>query len=145
MRVFISNKDTAKLYVQFLDQNNPKSKYQCRKELIYVRGFEVINKTRSCVLSLIKHSFSFFNSTRVIILGLRLTLITIDFDVRVVEPTIVPHIRDTVCYPREENGLKMVGFHWAYQASLQAKYTYLLNIFLENSFFFHVLLCLNLR
>ena len=30
----------------------------------------------------------------------------------------------------------MVGFHWAYQASLQAKYTYLLNIFLENSFFF---------
>ena len=129
MRVFISNKDTAKLYVQFLDQNNPKSKYQCRKELIYVRGFEVINKTRSCVLSLIKHSFSFFNSTRVIILGLRLTLITIDFDVRVVEPTIVPHIRDifvtrekieidslnTRRSDKRENGLKMVGFNGAYQ------------------------------
>ena len=26
MSVFISDKDTAKLYVQFLDQNNPKSK-----------------------------------------------------------------------------------------------------------------------
>ena len=29
MSVFISDKDTAKLYVHFLDQNNPKSKYQC--------------------------------------------------------------------------------------------------------------------
>ena len=27
MSVFMSDKDTAKLYVQFLDQNNPKSKY----------------------------------------------------------------------------------------------------------------------
>ena len=26
MSAFISDKDTAKLYVQFLDQNNPKSK-----------------------------------------------------------------------------------------------------------------------
>ena len=25
--IIISDKDTAKLYVQFLDQNNPKSKY----------------------------------------------------------------------------------------------------------------------
>ena len=27
MSVFMSDQDTAKLYVQFLDQNNPKSKY----------------------------------------------------------------------------------------------------------------------
>ena len=56
MRVFISDKATAKLYVQFLDQNNPK----CRNELIYVRDFEAVQKPRSRILSLIKHSLSFF-------------------------------------------------------------------------------------
>ena len=36
MSVFISDKDTAKLYVQFfLDQNNLKSKYKCKNQLIY--------------------------------------------------------------------------------------------------------------
>jgi len=38
MRVFISDRDTAKLYVQFLDQNNPK----CGIELIYDRDFEAV-------------------------------------------------------------------------------------------------------
>ena len=44
MRVFISDKDTAKLYVQFLDQNNPKSKYFCKNELIYIRDFKAVQK-----------------------------------------------------------------------------------------------------
>ena len=30
----------------FLDQNNPKSKYRCRNELIYIRDFEVVQKNR---------------------------------------------------------------------------------------------------
>ena len=33
--VFLSDKDKAKLNIQFLDQINPKSKYQCKNELIY--------------------------------------------------------------------------------------------------------------
>ena len=37
MSVFISDKNTAKLYVQFLRQNNPKSKYYWKNELIYIR------------------------------------------------------------------------------------------------------------
>ena len=32
MSVFISDIDTAKLYRQFLDQNNPKSKYQSKND-----------------------------------------------------------------------------------------------------------------
>ena len=41
MEVFISHKDTAKLYVHFLDHNNPKSKIsRCTNELIYIRDFE---------------------------------------------------------------------------------------------------------
>ena len=36
----------------FLDQNNPKSKYKCKNELIYVRDFVAVQKTRSRVLSL---------------------------------------------------------------------------------------------
>ena len=35
----------------FLDQNDPESKYQCKNELIYIRDFEAIQKTHSCVLS----------------------------------------------------------------------------------------------
>ena len=38
----------------FLDQNNPKSKYQCQNELIYIRDFEAIQKTHSRVLSGLK-------------------------------------------------------------------------------------------
>ena len=35
----------------FLHQNDPESKYQCKNELIYIRDFEAIQKTHSCILS----------------------------------------------------------------------------------------------
>ena len=35
----------------FLDQNDPKFKYQCKDGLIYIRDFEAIKKTNSCTLS----------------------------------------------------------------------------------------------
>ena len=35
----------------FLHQNNPKSQYQSQNELIYIRDFEAVKKTRSCALS----------------------------------------------------------------------------------------------
>ena len=56
MRVFISDKDMAKLCKRqiFLDQNNPNSKYQCKSELIYISDFEVVQKTRSRVFSGLK-------------------------------------------------------------------------------------------
>ena len=34
----------------FLDQDNLKSKYLCKNEVIYIRDFEAIQKTRSRVL-----------------------------------------------------------------------------------------------
>ena len=34
-----------------LDQINPKSKYECKNELIYIRDFEAVQKTRSHLLS----------------------------------------------------------------------------------------------
>ena len=59
MSVFISDNDTAKLYVEFFRLNNPKSKYQCKNELIYIRDFEAVQKTRSRVLSGVKtHGFA---------------------------------------------------------------------------------------
>ena len=33
----------------FLFQNNPKSRYYCKNELIYIRDFEAIQKTHSRV------------------------------------------------------------------------------------------------
>ena len=39
MSVFISDKDTG----------NPKSKYQCKKELIYIRDFEAVQKKLAVV------------------------------------------------------------------------------------------------
>ena len=55
MSVVTSDEDTAKLNVQ----NNPKSKYQCKNELIYIRDFEAVQKTRSLVLSGVKtHGFA---------------------------------------------------------------------------------------
>ena len=54
MNVFISDKDTAKLYIQFFRPNNPKSKYQCKNELIFIRDFEAVQKARSQVLSGVK-------------------------------------------------------------------------------------------
>ena len=38
----------------FLAQNNPKSKYYWKNELIYIRDFEAVQKTRSHVLSGLK-------------------------------------------------------------------------------------------
>ena len=54
MSVFVSDKDTAKLYVHFLDQNNLKSKYLSKNDMIYIRDFESVQKTRSRVLSGLK-------------------------------------------------------------------------------------------
>ena len=54
MNVFISDKNTAKLYIQFFRPNNPKSKYYCRNELIYLRDFEAVQKACSHVLSGVK-------------------------------------------------------------------------------------------
>ena len=45
---------TVKLYVQFLDQNKPISKYGCKNEEIYIRDFEAVQKTRSRVSSGLK-------------------------------------------------------------------------------------------
>ena len=51
MSVFLSDNNTANLYVQFFyTKNNPKSK----NELIYIRDFDAVQKTRSRVLSDIK-------------------------------------------------------------------------------------------
>ena len=48
MSVFLSDNNTANLYVQFFHtKNNPKSK----NELIYIRDFDADQKTRSRVLS----------------------------------------------------------------------------------------------
>ena len=46
----------------FVDQNNPRSKYWCKNELIYIRDFEAVQKTHSRMLflNLIIHSCSFF-------------------------------------------------------------------------------------
>ena len=40
----------------FLDQNNPESKYKCKNELIYIRDFEAVQKTRSRVFIRCKNS-----------------------------------------------------------------------------------------
>ena len=45
----------------FLDQNNPNSQYQCKNELICIRDFEAVQKTRSRVLSGLK-TLSFASS-----------------------------------------------------------------------------------
>ena len=56
MNVFISDRDMAKLSWMFiiLDQNNPRSKYSCKNELIYIRDFEAVQKTHRSVLSGVK-------------------------------------------------------------------------------------------
>ena len=59
-------KTQLNLTSNILEQNNPKSKYLCKNELIYIRDFEVVQKTRSRVLSRFKtrgKPSSFFNST----------------------------------------------------------------------------------
>ena len=37
-----------------LDQNNPKSKYYSKNDLIYIRDFEAVQETRSHALSVVK-------------------------------------------------------------------------------------------
>ena len=37
-----------------LDHNNPKTKYYCKNELIYIRDFDSVQKTHSRVLSGLK-------------------------------------------------------------------------------------------
>ena len=54
MSVFYLNKTRLNFTSNFLHQNNPKSKYLCKKELIYIRDFEAVEKTRSLVLSSLK-------------------------------------------------------------------------------------------
>ena len=34
----------------FLNQNDPKSKYQCKNELIFIRDFEVVKKLAVCII-----------------------------------------------------------------------------------------------
>ena len=36
----------------FLDQYNPKSKYYCKNELVHIRDFEAVQKTRNRVFGL---------------------------------------------------------------------------------------------
>ena len=51
MSVLISDKDTAKLYVHFLDQNNLKSKYFYKNDLIHIRDFESVQKnSQACII-----------------------------------------------------------------------------------------------
>jgi len=44
-------KTRLNLTSDFLGQNNPKSKYKCKNELIYIRDFEAVQKICSRVLS----------------------------------------------------------------------------------------------
>ena len=46
---------------KFLDRNNPNSQYECKNELMYIRDFEAVQKTRSRVLSGLK-TLSFASS-----------------------------------------------------------------------------------
>ena len=50
MNVFISNKYTAKRCVYFLNQNNPKSKYYCKNELIYTCISEILKPFKKLVV-----------------------------------------------------------------------------------------------
>ena len=55
MSVFIYLKKTRLNFTpNFLDQNNPKSKYWCKNELTNIRDFEAAQKTRSRLLSGVK-------------------------------------------------------------------------------------------
>ena len=55
MSVFISDKDTAKLHVQFFGGKiTPNLNIECKNELIYIRYFEAVQKTRNRVLSGLK-------------------------------------------------------------------------------------------
>ena len=57
----IWNKTWLNFTSNFLEQNNPQSKYYCKNELIYIRDFEAVQKIRSCVSSVVK-TLSFTSS-----------------------------------------------------------------------------------
>ena len=58
MSVFISDRDTAKLYIKFFGPKWP----QIENELIYIRDFEAVKKTCSRILSRVKTlGFKFLN------------------------------------------------------------------------------------
>ena len=57
----IWNKTWLNFTSNFLEQNNPQSKYYYKNELIYIRDFEAVQKTRSCVSSVVK-TLSFTSS-----------------------------------------------------------------------------------
>jgi len=44
MSVFYLKKTRLNFTSNFLHQNNPKSKYLCKNELIYIRDFEAVEK-----------------------------------------------------------------------------------------------------
>ena len=50
MSVFISEETRLNFTSNFLAQNNLKSKNKCKNELVYIRDFEAVQKTRSRVL-----------------------------------------------------------------------------------------------
>ena len=54
MSVFYLKKTRLNFTSNYLHQNNHKSKYLCKNELIYIRDFEAVEKTRSLVLSGLK-------------------------------------------------------------------------------------------
>ena len=56
MSVFILIKTRLNFTSNFLDQHNPKSKYLRKNELIYIRDFQAVQKTRIRA--------SFLNSTK---------------------------------------------------------------------------------
>ena len=49
MSVFIS--DLLNFTSRFLDQNNPRFKFWCKNELIYIKDIKAVQKTCSCVLN----------------------------------------------------------------------------------------------
>ena len=57
--VFISDK-LVNFTSRFLDQNDPKSKYQCKNELIFIRDFEVVKKLAVCIIKPDNRNRSFF-------------------------------------------------------------------------------------
>ena len=67
MSVFISDKDTAKLHVHFLDQNNPKSKYLCKNDLIYIRDFESVQKNTQSSIIRFKNSWLRLENTLLLV------------------------------------------------------------------------------
>ena len=54
MSVFYLKKTRLNFTSNFLHQNNHKSKHLCKNELIYIKDFEAVEKTRSLVLSGLK-------------------------------------------------------------------------------------------